>query len=88
MNVNRVIGPSGSVCAFYTNYGNVCNAANNAISLALKETDCSVAGGAGNNASTYKMLNCVITQTGVAVAAQDMIINENTAIMFSSLECS
>lgn len=83
MNINRVIGPKGSVCALYQQYGDVCSAKQNVVSLALTETDCSV----GASKSTYSMKNCVITQVGVAVAAQDMILNENTTMMFSSLEC-
>jgi len=85
LNVNRVIGPTGTICALYSTYGDVCNAKQNVITLALQQTDCSTGAGGKN---TYTMKNCVITQTGIAVAAQDMIINENTTMMYSSLECS
>lgn len=85
LNINRVIGPKGSVCALYATYGDICAAKSNVITLSLIEPDCSIEGGAGK--STYTMKNCVITQVGIAVAAQDMIVNENTSMMFSSLEC-
>jgi hypothetical protein len=84
MNVNRVVGPTGTICALYATYGDVCKAKENVITLAMQQTDCSV----GQTARTvYTMKNCVITQTGVGVAAQDMIVNENATMMFSSLEC-
>lgn len=85
--INRVIGPKGSVCAMYAQYGDVCKAPENILRLTLTETDCRVSGG-GTSRTTYTMFNCVITQVGVAVAAQDMIINENTTMMFSSLACN
>lgn len=39
-----------------------------------------------NGSQTYVMKNCVITQVSIGVAAQDMIISENTSMMYSSLE--
>lgn len=84
MTIQRVVGPTGTICAMYTQYGDVCKAKENVITLALNQTDCSTGAGAKN---TFTMKNVVITQTGIAVAAQDMIINENTTMMYSSLEC-
>jgi hypothetical protein len=43
-------------------------------------------GAAGSTPSTYTMDNVVITQVSVGVAAQDMIIGENTGLMYTSLE--
>lgn len=86
MNVNRIIGPKGTVCGFYNKFGDVCGANENVIGLDLTAKDC-VAGGESGGGK-YTMKNCVITQVGIAVAAQDMIINENTTMMFSSLECN
>ena len=85
MNVNRIIGPKGTVCGFYNKFGDVCSANENVIGLDLSAENC-LNGEAGGG--KYTMKNVVITQVGIAVAAQDMIINENTTMMFSSLECA
>lgn len=87
LNVNRVIGPKGTIAAMYVRFGDVCRAKTNVINLELTETDCSADGG-GAFRTTYTMKNCVITQVGLSVEAQAMIINESTAMMFSSLETS
>lgn len=86
MGVDRVIGPSGSVCTFYSTYGDVCNAVNNIITLKMG-VNCSQAD-QGSETVTYTMSDVVITTVSVGVQAQDMIISENTTMMFSSLACS
>ena len=63
------------MCTLYSSYGDVCQAKSNVITLTLTETDCTV-DNAG--ATTYTMKNCVITQVGLAVAAQDMILRLRT----------
>jgi hypothetical protein len=85
MNVNRVIGPVGTVCAFYEKFGDVCQAVGNILTINLGGD---AAAGCSSAEGAYTMKHIVITQVGIAVAAQDMIINENTTMMFSSLECS
>lgn len=85
MAVNRVIGPAGTICAMYTRFGDVCRASENSISLTLTEVDCRPNAGSSSS-TTFTMKNCVITAVGISVAAQDMVINENTTMMFSSLE--
>jgi hypothetical protein len=87
LTIGRVIGPTGSVCEIYSEYGDVCKAKGNIINLTLEETDCSE-GGEGTGKTRLILKGCVITQIGISVQAQDMIINENLAMMFSSLECS
>jgi hypothetical protein len=98
MSLNRVIGPAGSSVAFYTAYGDVCGSVGRNIKLQLQETNCATAvssvseaiaaslPGGGSQPSTYTMDNVVITQVSVGVAAQDMIIGENTGLMYTSLE--
>ncbi len=83
LSIDRVIGPKGTIVALYTQYGDVCKARQNPITLTLTETDCSTG---ANTPVTYTMKNCVITQVNIGVAAQDMIISENTTMIFSSLE--
>jgi hypothetical protein len=89
MTVQRVIGPKASMCRMWEKYGNVCNARKNTITLDLADEDCSAEGAAGSaHGASYTMKNSVVTQVGAAVAAQDMVINETTTVMFTSLECT
>lgn len=83
----RVLGPRQVQTQFYKNFGNVCNAANNNLSIVL-ETGCSADGGIGGGLGSLAFLikNCVITGLGISVGAQDMIINEQFQAMFVSLE--
>lgn len=85
MGINRVVGPSRTVKAFYTKYGDVCQAKQNTINLTLTETDCSTG---SSGPTTYDMKNCVIDSVSVGVEASAMIITENTSLMYSSLEMS
>lgn len=82
LSISRIIGPTASVTAFYTQYGNVCKAAQNLISLVFVNTDCSTG---ANNPATYDMYNCVIEQVSVGVQAESMIISDSTTMIFSSL---
>jgi hypothetical protein len=82
--LNRVVGPASTVCEIYRLYGDVCEARENVLTIDLEETDCS-SGLSGR--STYVLSFCVITGVGISVAAQDMIINESTTLMYGSLSC-
>ena len=93
--IQRVIGPQTSVAAFYQNYGDVCKSVGRNIELKLSETNCAtapngtttfVAGTGATGTTTVRMANCVVTGVQMGVNAQDMIISDNTQIMFSSLE--
>ena len=86
MGMNRVIGPRVLQIAFYQNYGDACNAANNQIHVDAR------AGCSSNQTSdqygsmSLDMKNCVITTLGFAVSANDMVLNETIGMMFASLE--
>jgi hypothetical protein len=93
MSIARVVGPSVLLSAYYSKYGDVCNAKGNDITFNLAQTDCSslvaadfaIAGPIAAGSLTYTMKGCVITQVGISVAAADMLINENSTLMFASL---
>jgi hypothetical protein len=87
--VGRVLGPRPLQLAFYSKYGNVCNAATNLLSLQLA-TGCSDApGAAGGLASiAYLIRNAVLISVSLTVAAADMIVNEALQGMFVSLDFS
>jgi hypothetical protein len=83
LQLNRVIGPNATIKELYTEYGDVCKACGNNITLDLQEVDCCEGGTGG---MTYTAKFCVLVQVGVSVQAQDMIINEQSQIMFSGLD--
>lgn len=82
MALSRVVGPAATIQLMYVQYGDVCKARQNVITLVLNETDCSTGQASANR---FTMSNCVITAVGVGLAAQDMIIGENSTMIFSSL---
>lgn len=77
--IARVVGPSSLLSAYYARFGDVCSARANTIELTFNPLDC-----VGGNA-TYSCYYCVITQVGISVAAQDMVVNENSQLMFSGM---
>lgn len=82
--MNRVLGPRPVQGAFYRKYGNVCNAGSNNISFQL-ESSCDASAVAPQNVESFSIHHAVITNMGFNVAAQDMMINEQVAMMFVSL---
>ncbi len=79
--IGRVVGPRKIAAAFYSTYGDICNAATNTIHFSMT-TGC-------NNTSTesrasYTAHFVVIVTVGLSVGAADMLINESLAMMFSS----
>ena len=79
--MQRVVGPRAIIASFYKTYGDVCNAATNTIQITLG-VGCQTAGNI--NKVSYVAHFVVITAIGVTIASQDMLINENTQLMFSS----
>jgi hypothetical protein len=88
LSLARVVGPSNTIKEMYSVFGDVCTP--ESFSISLQETDCLGEGGGDPGEQTaqltYTFKNAVIQQVGLSVAAQDMIINESSAMMFSSLE--
>lgn len=81
LSLGRVVGPQGSaLCAFYEKMGNVCSPENLTFTLT-----------AGCDKSplevTYTAEAAVLTNVGIQVGSQDMIVNENLTMMFANLEC-
>ena len=98
-NLSGVFGPKTLHTGFYTKFGNGCNADQNNLSL-LAAAGCTVSAGAtsaaiGGTAAaasiaggtlSVTLKHCVINQFQLAIAAQDMAINNAVAIQFNSLE--
>jgi hypothetical protein len=87
MNANRVIGPSASSSAIYTGFGDVCSPKNISLQFGVScQQGTAPAATAGGGTNNYTLDNAVLTQVGLSVASQDMIINEAMTFMFASLE--
>jgi hypothetical protein len=88
MGLSRVIGPKTTIKELYKEYGDVCKSCNNTIELQLKETDCCQADTTTANGSeiTYTLKHVVLIQVGIQIGAQDMMINEQSSLMFSGLD--
>jgi len=82
LSLGRVVGPGNTIKTMYTTYGDVCDP--QPIYVELTETNC-LASNSTSVQLTYAFKNAVIQQVGLSVAAQDMIINENISMMFSSM---
>lgn len=82
LSMGRVLGPRPVAAAFYTTYGNVCNAATNNLNFSA-QAGCNSQSLGGS--LTFGVQNAVIVSIGLSVGAQDMVINENLAMTFISL---
>jgi hypothetical protein len=93
MTVGRVIGPHVIMSAFYKAFGDVCNAQNNTLNLFVGTGCHAVAGAASGGAITsaefengrFTISYAVLTNVGISVAAQDMVINEQLQLMFINM---
>jgi hypothetical protein len=80
--IGRIIGPRALQVAFYAKYGDMCQAKSNNINLTTGGT----CDGTATAGAKFSMKYCVITNIGIAIGAQDMIVNENLQMMYVSLE--
>jgi hypothetical protein len=73
------VGGKGDFMALLTAYGNMCDP--QPLTLDAK-------GGCGEAAGgiTYTLKHAVLTQVGASVTAQDIVITENLAFIFSDLD--
>ena len=87
LSLGRVVGPQGSAwCAFYQKMGNVGSPEDLTFTLST---------GSGTAGATkcdpakvdYTAEAAVLTNVGIQVGSQDMIVNENLTMMFANLEC-
>lgn len=78
--IARVIGPRLIATAFYSTYGDVCNAATSLLHFAMS----SGCDGEVTTNVAYTARFVVINAVGISVAANDMLVNEQLQMMFSS----
>ena len=77
--VQRIMGPTAIASSFYTTFGNVCNALTNTI--AFQAVAKCGSGGTGQTVN-LSLGNCVIQSYGGGVQAEQMVVNEQIALMF------
>lgn len=100
--IARVLGPdSGALCAFYEAIGNVCSPQDLTFTFGggcgggggpgarptARIPNSNAVGAANFNSVKYTAEACVMTQMGVQVQSENMIVNENINIMFANLNC-
>jgi hypothetical protein len=97
--IARILGPaSTSLCDFYIKMGDVCNPQDLTFSFTAgcgSQTATGSNSGATSGTSypgvsanmKYTIQAAVITNVGITVGAQDMLVNENVTFMFANLTC-
>jgi hypothetical protein len=102
--IARVLGPqSGALCAFYEEIGNICSPQDLTFTFRggcgpsgtgrkpttqLELANKTVGGNKEFNTVAYTIIATVMTNLGITVGSQDMIVNENITLMFANLECN
>ncbi len=86
LNVAHIIGPRLTMLEFYDNFSDVCEAGTNDIKIEVS-SECNEFGTFGP-ALAYNCKFCVLVSVGLAIAANDFVINSNSSLMFSNMEYS
>jgi len=87
MQIGRIVGFGYAMGAFYTEYGNACLAGEKTLRLKLGSSVCPPSGFdlAIKGVKTVSMSACVLTSVGLSVQAQQLIVNENSAMEFANM---
>jgi hypothetical protein len=81
ISVKRVVGGRGISSAFIKQYGDVCNMAGNVITITFG-VGCTESVDVGEVTASGVVINSI----AYSVAAADMVVNEDLAMMFARLE--
>jgi hypothetical protein len=81
--IGHILGPGNQVLTFYDRYGDVCD--DNRLTI---HTSNFCFGGMSLTADpdTWDMKGAVLTNVGLSVNANDMVVNTNATVIFSGLE--
>lgn len=82
--INRILGPKKLATEFYTDYGDLCKAGSNTLQFTMI-SQCPTGAQTQGKADLVLGMS-VVTQVGVTMTAQDMLINEQMRIMYSGLK--
>jgi len=82
MTAAHVIGPGKDMAKYYRQFGDVCRADDNTIALSLTPNMCPQ-----SKVPTMDIFatNCVLIAIGISTTADNLIINENSQLMFNAL---
>lgn len=80
----HTIGPAVSLSAYFQNYSDPCRARNNTLKLSTRSNSCDQNGNLGG--IDYSLKFCLLVQVGFATAAENLLINQGSSLMFSGLE--
>lgn len=84
--LNRILGPRPLIFSFYTVYGNPCNAGTNTITFSIQQGCVSPTDDQALATLRFMWLvGCVLQSVGFSAQAEQMMINEQSAMMFVSL---
>lgn len=78
--IARIVGPYALSNVFIQRYSDACNIDKNKIKVTTRNAACTAGLQSG-----YGFENCIITQAGIQIGAQDMVINEQLGLMFNSM---
>lgn len=89
MQIGRIVGFAYTMSAFYKEYGNACLANEKKLTLKLGSSICGISGdktsGAVGGVKSIEMTACVLSSVGISVQAQQLIVNENSAMEFANM---
>ena len=90
--LSQVLGPTRVSRAFMQSYGTVCDAGEHVLNFQMM-AGCTTTADANvsqrwSSAHGFRAAYVVITQVGVQMSAQQMVIQQNLGLMFSTLEYS
>jgi len=89
LTIGRVLGPQGSPCTFYKDFGDVC-----AIQKSMGLTFFGGKPGAGGDATCgtdpieFTIKQPLLTNIGITQNSNDNVVNENVTLMFADLHCT
>ncbi len=76
--LSHVVGPRVLLAKFYELYGDVCNAKSNHCTFEMSR-------GCEGASFSFMLKYCVLQQIAIATNANDMLVNEQSSLMFSSM---
>lgn len=86
LQVAHVLGPGLAIREYYEKFSDICAAEANSIRINLTGGTCSGPGQVGATTFAYLAKRCVLVNLGINVNANDLVLNSNSALMFSNLE--
>jgi hypothetical protein len=81
-NFSRVVGGSANFKTMITQFGDICKASENHMTMEVGASAC----GATKGTVTYRLISATLNSLGASVTAQDIVVTESMGFMFVDLE--